>query len=36
MGDAVSHSVLPGVILAALGLPFSVGAFVFVWDRLPR
>jgi manganese transport system permease protein len=30
MGDAVSHSVLPGVILAyALGLPFSVGAFVF-------
>ena len=30
MGDAVSHSVLPGVILAyAIGLPFSVGAFVF-------
>ena len=30
MGDAVSHSVLPGVILAyALGLPFSLGAFVF-------
>ena len=30
MGDAVSHSVLPGVILAyILGLPFSVGAFVF-------
>ena len=30
MGDAVSHAVLPGVIVAyALGLPFSVGAFVF-------
>ena len=30
MGDAVSHSVLPGVILVyAIGLPFSVGAFVF-------
>lgn len=30
MGDAVSHSVLPGVILAyGLGLPFSIGAFVF-------
>ena len=30
MGDAVSHSVLPGVILAyAIGLPFSVGVFVF-------
>ena len=30
MGDAVSHSVLPVVILAyAIGLPFSVGAFVF-------
>ena len=30
IGDAVSHSVLPGVILAyAIGLPFSVGAFVF-------
>ena len=30
MGDAVTHSVLPGVILAyAIGLPFSVGAFVF-------
>ena len=30
MGDAVSHSVLPGVVLAyTLGIPFSIGAFVF-------
>jgi manganese transport system permease protein len=30
MGDAVSHSVMPGVVLAyALGLPFALGAFVF-------
>lgn len=30
MGDAVSHSVLPGVVLAyAAGIPFSVGAFLF-------
>src|SRR5688572_24886117 len=30
IGDAVSHSVLPGVVVAyILGLPFSVGAFVF-------
>ncbi len=30
MGDAVSHSVMPGVVIAyALGLPFSFGAFVF-------
>jgi manganese transport system permease protein len=30
MGDAVSHSVLPGVVLAyAIGWPFAVGAFVF-------
>jgi len=30
VGDAVSHSVLPGVVVAyVLGLPFSVGAFVF-------
>ena len=30
MGDAVSHAVLPGVVISyALGLPFSVGAFVF-------
>jgi manganese transport system permease protein len=30
MGDAVSHSVLPGVVLAyVVGLPFSVGAFLF-------
>lgn len=30
MGDAVSHSVLPGVVLAyAIGWPFAVGAFLF-------
>jgi manganese transport system permease protein len=30
MGDAVSHSVLPGVVLSySLGLPFGVGAFAF-------
>ena len=30
MGDAVSHSVLPGVVLAyVLGLPFAIGALVF-------
>jgi manganese transport system permease protein len=30
MGEAVSHSVLPGVVLAYMvGLPFSIGAFVF-------
>lgn len=30
MGDAVSHAVLPGVALAYIvGLPFSIGAFVF-------
>ncbi|MBO3129181.1 iron chelate uptake ABC transporter family permease subunit [Dermatophilus congolensis] len=30
MGDAVSHAVLPGVVLAyILGLPFAVGALVF-------
>jgi manganese transport system permease protein len=30
MGDAVSHSVLPGVALAYIvGLPFSLGAFIF-------
>ncbi|GFE70622.1 metal ABC transporter permease [Chroococcus sp. FPU101] len=30
MGDAVSHSVTPGVVLAyILNLPFAVGAFVF-------
>ncbi|NTY02481.1 metal ABC transporter permease [Deinococcus sp. JMULE3] len=30
MGDAVSHAVLPGVVLAyLLNLPFVVGAFVF-------
>jgi len=30
MGDAVSHSVLPGVVLAYVaGLPYSIGAFIF-------
>ncbi|MBO3142597.1 metal ABC transporter permease [Dermatophilus congolensis] len=30
MGDAVSHAVLPGVVLAyILGIPFAVGALVF-------
>jgi manganese transport system permease protein len=30
MGDAVSHAVLPGVVLAyVLGVPFAVGALVF-------
>src|SRR5699024_4268612 len=30
MGDAVSHAVLPGVVLAyMLGLPFALGAVVF-------
>jgi manganese transport system permease protein len=30
MGDAVSHAVLPGVIISyLLGLPFVIGAFVF-------
>ena len=30
MGDAVSHSVVPGVIIAyALNIPFAIGAFVF-------
>ncbi|WP_224386880.1 metal ABC transporter permease [Pseudonocardia sp. ICBG1293] len=30
MGDAVSHAVLPGVVLAYIvGIPFGVGAFVF-------
>ena len=30
MGDAVSHAVMPGVVVAyALGVPFSIGAFVF-------
>lgn len=32
MGDAISHAVLPGVILAyAAGLPIAVGAFVAGW-----
>lgn len=30
MGDAVSHAVLPGVVLSAIvGVPFAIGAFVF-------
>jgi manganese transport system permease protein len=30
MGDAVSHSVLPGVVIAyGLGIPLAIGAFVF-------
>src|SRR3546814_7598534 len=30
MGDAVSHAVLPGVVLAyVVGVPFAVGALVF-------
>ncbi len=30
MGDAISHSVLPGVVIShLLGIPFSIGAFVF-------
>lgn len=30
MGDAVSHSVLPGVVLSyVVGIPFSIGAFIF-------
>ena len=30
MGDAVSHAVMPGVVVAyAIGVPLSIGAFVF-------
>lgn len=30
LGDAISHAVLPGVVLAyIIGVPFSIGAFVF-------
>lgn len=30
MGDAVSHAVLPGVVIAyILGWPFAIGALVF-------
>ncbi|MCB9810639.1 MAG: metal ABC transporter permease [Candidatus Nomurabacteria bacterium] len=30
LGDAISHAVLPGVVIAYLiGIPFSIGAFVF-------
>ena len=29
MGDAVSHSVLPGVVIAyVIGFPYAIGAFV--------
>ena len=29
MGDAISHAVLPGIVLAfVLGLPLAIGAFV--------
>ena len=31
MGDAVSHAVMPGVVVAyALGVPLSIGAFVLI------
>lgn len=30
MGDAVSHAVVPGVVVAyAIGIPFAIGAFLF-------
>jgi manganese transport system permease protein len=30
MGDAVSHAVVPGVVVAyAIGIPFAIGAFIF-------
>lgn len=30
LGDAISHAVLPGVVLAYMvGIPFSIGAFIF-------
>ncbi len=30
MGDAISHSILPGVVIShLLGLPYLVGALVF-------
>ncbi|MFT5037122.1 MAG: manganese transport system permease protein [Candidatus Azotimanducaceae bacterium] len=30
LGDAISHAVLPGVVIAyIIGIPFSIGAFVF-------
>ncbi len=32
MGDAMSHAVFPGIVLAwILGLPLATGAFVAVW-----
>ncbi len=32
MGDAVSHAVLPGIVIAyVLGLPLGIGAFVAAW-----
>ena len=34
MGDAVSHAVLPGVVLAyVVGAPFAIGALIFRVDR---
>ena len=36
MGDAVSHAVLPGVVVAyALGLPFRSGPLFSVWVPWP-
>ena len=30
MGDAVSHAVLPGVVIAyVMGIPLAIGAFIF-------
>lgn len=30
MGDAISHAVVPGVVVAyAIGIPFAIGAFIF-------
>ena len=30
LGDAISHAVLPGVVIAyIIGIPFSLGAFIF-------
>jgi len=35
MGDAVSHAVMPGVVVAyAIGVPLSIGAFVFGVDSV--
>ena len=30
MGDAISHAVVPGVVIAyAINIPFAIGAFIF-------